>query len=291
MQSVKHALMELVERHGEEEIVLNVLGYSLGSAVALSLVSDIAESIYNDLLKVSSSSSSPSPFSASSPRPPPSSSCPSFVARDEKGRRIRRRKRVIPTATKILSEQMRQVSSWQGLCGVDPKKKKKEENKNLSNGQKETTENRKGKIHSNVSFDPEKNLTFRDTCHLILYEDEHKSPCVSKLDTSCYSDSQSGGPRLPCSASSSSSSSAEEEEEVEDEEQPRGLKLTVRPRSKSRARRRGDAETASRLSLAHKRQSENRQTDHPDRKKPGGVFGHLALSSASVWGRLDHLSL
>ncbi|KEP65846.1 UNVERIFIED_CONTAM: hypothetical protein HHA_315580 [Hammondia hammondi] len=49
LQAVKHALMELVDHHGEESIVVNILGYSLGCAVALALAADLAESLHRDL--------------------------------------------------------------------------------------------------------------------------------------------------------------------------------------------------------------------------------------------------
>ncbi|PFH33687.1 hypothetical protein BESB_079030 [Besnoitia besnoiti] len=51
LQAVKHALMELVEHHEEDDIVVNILGYSLGCAVALSLAADLAECIAKDVAR------------------------------------------------------------------------------------------------------------------------------------------------------------------------------------------------------------------------------------------------
>ncbi|KAL8427895.1 hypothetical protein ACSSS7_007472 [Eimeria intestinalis] len=47
-QAVKHAIQELIEQHGEDSIVLNILGYSLGCAVACSLAADLASTFTRD---------------------------------------------------------------------------------------------------------------------------------------------------------------------------------------------------------------------------------------------------
>ncbi|KAL8442870.1 hypothetical protein Emed_007085 [Eimeria media] len=47
-QAVKHAIQELIEQHGEDSIVLNILGYSLGCAVACSLAADLAATFARD---------------------------------------------------------------------------------------------------------------------------------------------------------------------------------------------------------------------------------------------------
>ncbi|KAL8448388.1 hypothetical protein Emag_003939 [Eimeria magna] len=47
-QAVKHAIQELIEHHGEDSIVLNILGYSLGCAVACSLAADLASTFARD---------------------------------------------------------------------------------------------------------------------------------------------------------------------------------------------------------------------------------------------------
>ncbi|CBZ55404.1 conserved hypothetical protein [Neospora caninum Liverpool] len=68
LQAVKHALMELVDQHGEDSVIINILGYSLGCAVALALAADLAECIYNDLpfARVSPSRTFRSPAPAAS---------------------------------------------------------------------------------------------------------------------------------------------------------------------------------------------------------------------------------
>lgn len=228
--------MELIEHHGEEEIILNILGYSLGSAVALSLASDIAESLYNDLLKVSSSSSS----STGSSRLSTATRCKNgviFCSGNDEGEQSRKknRERIIPTASKVLSEQVK-ASRWEGKeeeedLGKRAKDFKKNRSGGVAVGEKKERRRRGdglgGKTHSSVSFDAEKNLTFQDTCHLILYENEQeRSACISKL-ASCYA---SKPLRRAPSQSHSHVYNPYSQAKIEEEEEEHGLKLSVRKR-------------------------------------------------------------
>lgn len=57
LQAVKHGIQELIEHHGEDSIAINILGYSLGCAVACSLASDLAAAFSRDSVYATPSAS------------------------------------------------------------------------------------------------------------------------------------------------------------------------------------------------------------------------------------------